>query len=333
MKTMLTVLVVNIAIALPAFAYSDPAALVAMVKETCTKTVLEFDGTYGKEYDLLAPRFAFDASRAVSVTEAVDSREIAIHIQNVDGTQFDRRLPLFDYKRILLIQDSIWFLQDDQLVEYSISSDKILGRYPTYTKPFEVKLSTRARGFVYANGYIYIAHGEFGVVMFDVAARRPYSVLNAGLMSGSLAGAVEVKENTLYLLQGAYHPKGFNGLSLYDLRSGSVQTVGYPSRMGVVDPYSSTMHANEDYLFVNNSGWIHAFDLKALAAAPQTLSPIWISVVENISTEGGNFQKFLMVNGDLVINKKDVVACSSISYTPIGKRRPVTEFRTIYKPY
>ncbi|MGE4131101.1 MAG: hypothetical protein AB7F86_05650 [Bdellovibrionales bacterium] len=333
MNSFRAIVVFGFTLSTSAFGYSDPAGLVNLVKNTCPSTVLEFDGSYGKEYDLLTPRFAFDDSRMVSVMESADTRQIKIHIKKTDGSKSDRLLPLFEYKRILLIGDSIWFLQDNKLVEYNINQNQITGEYPSYTRPFEVKLSTRARGFAYSNGYIYIAHGEFGVVLFDVKAKKPYTVINAGLMNDSLAGAVEIKGDSLYVLQGAYSPIGFNGLSIYDLKSGWTKTIGYPPSMGVVDPYTSTMKANDDYLFVNNSGWIHAFDLKALATAPKTLAPVWISVVENIATDGGNFQKFLMVNGDLVINQRDVVACSSISYTPVGKRRPVTEFRTIYKPY
>lgn len=319
---------------LNAFAYSDAPGLVKLVQDTCPRAVVEFDGTFGKEYDVLSPRFSFDEHRALAVVEDFSLRTIQMRMESTTGGKWERSIPLFDYKRILLIGDSIWFLQDAKLIEFNISSDRIVGEYPSYPAPLEVGLTTRARGFAHSRGQIYIAHGELGVVVFDVRLKKPVRVLNAGLRGGSLVGAVAVRGDTMYVLQGAYHPEGFNGLSVFNLVTGATKIIAYHPGMGVVDPYSSTMAANDDFLFVNNGGWIHAFKLTQLAGVQQaTLEPTWISVVESIATEGGNFPKYLMVNGDLVINGRDVVACSSISYLPVGARRPVTEARSIYKPY
>ncbi len=316
-----------------AFAYPNQAALVNHVKDICSQTLEVTPDTYGPRYDILPTRFYANDTRAISAIDvfADGKTQIKLSVLEVNGTIAVHLIPRFDYKRILLADDSVWFLGDDDMKEYNLTEKKIVGTYSTYPRPFTVQLTTRARGFTYDKGYIYIAHGELGVSVFDVKNRKPYTVLTAGMQTASLAGAVQVRASNLYILLGAYHPAGFNGVSIVDMSSGGARTVAYPAGSGVVDPYSSNMQFGDNQLFINNSGWIHAYDLKSLSSGSSTIAPTWMMIFEKVDSEAGIFDKYLMVEGDLLVNDGDVLACSSVSYVPKKQRRPIKESRFIHQ--
>lgn len=308
-------------ISVPAFAIKTND-LAAFVNQTCQDSVVA--------NHLFIPRFDLTSSRTVALVESPYDGKLKLRVRNPNGKIEVHLLPKMRADGVLAIGDSIWLLTQNSLVEFSLKEKKIIGRYPTFPKPFEPSQITRARGFAYHSGRIYIAHGELGVSVFDLTKKAPTYVLQAGLQPASMIGAVALKGHTLFVLQGAYHPSGFNGLSIYDLKTGNTKLIKYPLASGVVDPYKSTMKVSEDRLIINNGGWIHTYELSALATASGELAPRWIPIAETLPTAGGNVQKYLMINGDLLVNAQNLLACSSVHFVPVGEHKPIREARMIH---
>ncbi len=302
------------------------------IENTCSLSVEEDEGTYGKEYFVTPTQMDSFGGRHITATTAlVDGKtQIKLSLHENGGSKIFT-IPLFDFKRVLLTETSAWFLSDDRIREFSFSEKRITGEYSSFPRDFEMHLTTRARGFAYSSGYIYIAHGELGVSVFDAKNHQHYTVIKAGLQPASLAAAVQVRGNDLYLLQGAYHPQGFNGVAIVNLTYGSAKLISYPQASGVVDPYSSSMRIVDEYLVINNSGWIHGYLISNLKSGPAVQAPAWLQVFEAIDTAGGNFDKYLMIEGDFTVSDGELLACSSISYVPVGQRRPIKEWRMIRK--
>lgn len=302
------------------------------LEKTCAQSIEVYEGTYGKEYSVNSTEMAsLDGTYATATTTFKNgSTQIELRIF-AKGNSKEFVIPAFDFRRILLTETSVWFLSADKIREFNLSESRLMGEYPSFQKPFEMQLTSRARGFTYSGGYLYIAHGELGVAVFDTRNHQHYTVIKTGLQPGSLAAAVQVQGSDLYLLQGAYHPQGFNGVAIVNLNYGTAKLVSYPESSGVVDPYSSSMKVTEKYLLINNSGWIHGYLLSNLKKGPTKQAPSWIRVSETIESAAGKFDKFLMIQGDFVFSQGELLACSSVSYVPVGQRRPIKEWRFIRK--
>lgn len=307
---------------------SFPAELV----KTCSLAVQAREGAYGKEYSVLPTQMDSYGGDFVTASAFLEGgrESIRVVLYSAEGAR-ELVLPWFEFSRVLLTESSVWFLAGDRLREFNRADGRLLGEYPSYPGTFEPGVTTRARGFTQSGGYLYIAHGELGVVVFDARAHRHFTVLRQGLRPGSLAAAVQVVGSELFVLQGAYHPDGFNGVAVVNLAQGAAHWVSYPASSGVVDPYSSSMKVVGPHLVINNGGWIHGYRLVDLQNGPATLAPSWLQVFEAIDTAGGNMDKYLMIEGDFVVSGEELLACSAISYVPVGQRRPVREWRLIRK--
>lgn len=320
-------------VSVPAFAI-DTNDLADFVNQTCQDTVVVSQTQYGKVYDLLTPRFDATSSRAVSLVESPDDKKLKLRVRNPNGKVETYFLPKMNARGMLAIKNSVWILTRDRLVEFSLTKKQIVGRYPTFPKPFEMHRTTEARGFTYneKQNSLYIAHGELGISVFDLSRRTPIQVLKTGMQDGSMAAAIAFWDKTPFVLQGAYHPNGFNGLSIH-IYPGEAMIVKYPLSSGVVDPYKSTLTLADRRVFINNGGWIHTYDFKALEKKPKELAPTWIPVEEMVPTAGGVIRKYLMVNGDLLVSGRNLLACSSVHYVPVGENRPIREARMIRLSY
>lgn len=315
------------------FAQANPSSVENFVNGICAQTLQVSKGPNGKEYRILRSHFSTNEGRVLSaVNRNVDGiSKIHLSILDKQAQVSNYLLPFFPYKRVLLAGNSAWFLQENQLLEFDLATQRMVGQYSTFPKPIPIQLTTIAREFTYHRGFIYIAHGELGVSVFDVTSRKHYIVMKAGLQPGSLAAAVEIKGTDLYLLQGAFHPSGFNGLSITNMSTGNSRHVAYPDSSGVVDPYSSGMKLSDTHLFINNGGWIHVYDLKSLASGKSPMAPKWLVISENLETENGIREQFLMTEGDLLVSHREVLACSSVSYVPRDQVRRIRDWRTINK--
>jgi hypothetical protein len=299
-------------------ALGNETALTGHLKNVCAQTT-----------NLGPARMTNVDSRFVSAINILEAGKIIIHLSLLSdsGAVNVYDIPFFNYKNILLIGNSVWFLTDSQIKEYSLVDRKIVASYSTFPTPFN--LTTRARGFAFQGNELFIAHGELGVSVFNLSTRKYTGVLMPEMRPGTMAGAVQIKNKTAYILLGAYLPIGFNGIASVDLNSLSVKYTEYPEGSGVIDAYSSNLQITDKLLLIKNGGWIHAFDLAALASGAQKIAPRWISISERIESEGEIFDKYLMVEGDLVVNDGRALACSSITYTRKGQRLPVREWRVI----
>lgn len=321
-----------VTLAVSPLAHAEPTTPAAYVRGTCAQSIETFAGQFGKEYSVIPTRLSTLGDRLAVATQVLENGQWQTKLSVIANGQADEmRLPSFDFKAIALAEDSVWFLSDDSIREYSLRDKQIVGTYPSFPRPFEVKLTTRARGITYHGGYLYIAHGALGVAMFDARQRQHYTVRPMGLQPGSLAAAVALDGRTLYLLQGAYSPNGFNGVSIVDLASGATKSVAYAPASGVVDAYTSRLALTDQFLMINNGGWIHGFLLSNLRGGASPQAPTWLPISEKIETDGGVFEKFLMVEGDIAVVDHELLACSSVSYVPTGQRRPVTEWRFLQR--
>lgn len=316
------------------FATSNAGTVANQLRSVCAESLEVTEGKYGKEYSIAPTRISQLGEKVVIASNIFKDGKNLTKLTFVEGGNSSEILiPQLVYKRILLTEESVWFLSDLTLTEFKLSEKRIMGSYSTFPRPFENVLTQRARGFTYRNGFIFIAHGELGVAVFDAKNRKHYAVWTQALQRASLAGAVIQHENYLFVLQGAYHPEGFNGVAVVDLNSGATKAVAYAPASGVVDPYSSTMMIQGNQLVINNSGWIHTLSLTALYSGKTPQAPKWIPVSEVVESAGGPAEIFLMIEGDFAFVEDQLLACSSIAYVPKDQRRPIKDWRMIQERF
>lgn len=325
------VLAISVATTGPASASSFSKMAADHVKETCSQSIVIDPHPTGDNYFVIPTSMAKYEDRIATALDVFHEgrflTKLSILYKDHAKEYF---IPRFNYKRILLTENAVWFLTPDSLREFSLMEGKIINSFPSYPQEIEQHQTTSARGFTYQSGFIYIAHGDLGVVIFDAKNRKHYTVLKKGLQPASMAAAVQVRGNHLYILQGAYLPQGFNGVAVVDMRNGSAKHIAYPKSSGVVDPYSSSMALTDNQLVINNGGWIHSYKISDLQSGKSPLAPSWTSLLEKVHTEGGTLDRYLMIAGDFVVVDKMLMACSSVTYIPPQKKKPVREWRFIH---
>lgn len=311
---------------------SAATPLVEHILNLCSQTIVEIDSELGKIYSTKKP----------SISELNGKVATAILVQHEGATKvkltiFDQGktaeffLPEINFKQILLTEESVWFLSNSSITEYNLAKQNFAGKYPSFPKPYNPEVSTFTRGFTYQDGYIYIAHGELGVSIFNTKTKSHFTVIRNGIQPASLAVAAVRKGDSLYILQGAFQPSGFNGVAVVNLKNGSNKLIAYSAASGVVDPYSSTMIVKGETLILNNGGWLHSFPVSAIDSGKSPQTPIWLAVSEKVESSSGTFDQYLMVNGDFVISDSQVLACSYVNYVPKQQRRPIKEWKLIRK--
>lgn len=314
------------------FAQAQSLTAADHMRSVCSETIEVTQTAQGPQFQTQSAKFSSYNGSLASAIDVEVSGVPKVQLSYLSqGKRVQFLLPKFSYQRIQLTETSVWFLSGNSLREVSLADGQILKTYSSYPQTFKPEMTTAARGITYHKGYLYIAHGELGVVVFDAKNRTHYSVMNTMIRPGSMAAAVLIKENTLFVLQGAYHPQGSNGVSIFNVSSGAFQFVEYNATMGVVDPYSSTLASTNQDLFINNSGWIHQFSLKDLISGKSPQAPQWLAVVEVLNTKFGPVEFHLSINGDFLVDQNQLLACSVVSYVPKGQTKPIKEWRLIQK--
>lgn len=301
----------------------------AFVESICRDTLEEREQRSGNTFLINKARFFYDAvSDSLVAAQKIKTGEdqYRTRISWLDRDQRSREalLPAFAYRSFAEVNGSIWFLQRGLIAEFDSATNVIVGTYRSIDEGKETNtITTRARHMIADGARLYIAHGEHGVVVFDTEARKILKSYDGMIKPGSMAAAVAVKDGFIYVLQGAYHERGFNGISILNMTDGSVHHVEYSAQSGVVNPYSSDMQIVGDRLFMNNGGWIHYTSLSELHGK-ESVAPEWLAIRDSK-------QRYLMIEGNLQVANRKVVACSSINYIPDGSRRVLKDWRMIYQ--
>lgn len=299
---------------------------------TCAESLVVREENSRKVYSITPTQMATLGDRLVTAAEVVHEGQNQVKVSVLQQGKLETLFLAIPYfRRILLSETSVWFLLDNALLELNLDQRKLVGAHASFPEKFDMAPATRARGFSYQDGRIYVAHGELGVSVFSIKTQQHERVIRDLVQPGSLAAAVEVRGGELFVLQGAFQQNGVHGITLMNLRSGSSKFIRYTEEAGAVDPYNSTMKLSGQSLVVNNSGWIHRFTLEGLARGPLAQRPEWLPVAERLETAGGVYDRYLMIDGDFVVHNQEVLACSSVHYVPVGERKPVRDWRFLQR--
>jgi len=232
-------------------------------------------------------------------------------------------------------EDSLWTL-GEKLIERDLVTGKVKNRYPTGPKGVEKR--TKAKGFHYLEGKVYIAHGSLGIVVFDLSDRKFNYVnsVNTKNSRGYISNAVSVSGDSpsnLFIAMSSWK-KGFEGITVYDASSNRViHNMAYDKRnSGNVGPDAKIYHKGES-VFLNNGGWIHAFKTKNILRY-NSLKASWLPIVEeiNISSHHGapkKLKKYRMIKGDFIFANNQILGCTVFKNKEEGFERPISKGKAV----
>ena len=234
-------------------------------------------------------------------------------------------------------ENSLWTLGNN-LTERDLITGQIKNKYTTAPKALMKLAHATAKSFHVLEDKIYIAHGNLGLVVFDLSAREFIHTdkINTKNGRGLPSEAVSVSgesHSQLFIAMSSWH-KGFDGITVYDATSKRVlHKMAYDKRRsGNVGPNAKIYHRGER-VYLNNGGWIHAFSTKNILRY-RKLRASWLPIAEEVETidhhgKTKKLTKYRMIEGDLIFANGNIMGCTKYKKKEEGFNRPVTKSKTV----
>lgn len=209
-----------------------------------------------------------------------------------------------------VIGDSVWTVGTQGLREFDMSGN-LLGIYSI--PQWEGPANQMPRGFYFhpASESFFIASGRAGLVRFNTETKGflGADMLNVQNANGHHSAVVAVEgdgRDNLWIAMTGNSEKGFDGLLVYSVSQARIINKSeYTRRAGVVYPFAS-IYQREHTVYLNNGGWIHAFD-KTKLLSKKTIMPKWMAI-QRIDE---NTRQYIMIDGDLYFGDGQILGCGS----------------------
>ncbi len=234
-------------------------------------------------------------------------------------------------------ENSLWTLGNN-LTERDLITGQIKNIYTTAPKALIKLANSRAKSFHLLEDKVYIAHGNLGLIVFDLSARKfihtdKINTKNGGGFSSEAVSVSGESHSQLFIAMSSWH-KGFDGITVYDATSKKIiHKMAYDKRRsGNVGPNTKIYQKGES-VFLNNGGWIHAFSTKNILRY-RKLRASWLPIAEEeetIGRHGGSekLKKYRMIEGDLIFANNQIMGCTTYKKKAEGFNRPVTKSKAV----
>lgn len=228
----------------------------------------------------------------------------------------------------LVVEDRLWTAGSKGLQEWNFEGELLAG----YAYPDQMdRGKNRPRGFYHDRdkNLLALASGGLGLALFDLEKRKffgrdPLNTRNGDGHSSAATDVVGDGFGTYFISMTGTSEGGFNGILVYDSNSKQIlNRAEYNKyRAGVVYPLAK-IYVGGNKIFLNNGGWIHAFERETLER-DKKIRPRWLAIEYWQNGE----RSFPMIEGDLVIGQRGIMGCGVY----MDHERPVLKAQAFSTP-
>ncbi len=283
-------------------------------QEQCQQTLVP--GSRPGFYSVREP-LVFNNGSFLTYLQKITFRDESFYVVQNDVKSYQLRSNLRKVRDFVMVDDHVWLIEQEDLIEFD-GRGRELNRYryaPILSK------TQKPRGMDLRERKILLAQGSLGLLSFDLDSRtfQQLHLVNTQQENGhrSLATSVTWVGNTAYIALTGNTQNAFNGVVVYDLQSNQMTNAsGYRRyRSGVLDPYAK-IYFFQNYLYLQNGGWIHELDPQELASK-EFIRPKWLPIRHD--HQGRNL--FLRIRGDFIFDGGEIFGCALVERTPTLAQR------------